>query len=124
MGVWGEVNASVLRVLDDATEAGLDQIFPTVVTMSQKVARAQLRALMARRPGVAMTAARADAYLRALAERGDPHRPYFRHMAPLARPRVQHASKPYRDRCIMAPAENADAPRSFSAPIHMATAVT
>ena len=113
----------MLRVLDDATEAGLDQIFPTVVTMSQKVARAQLRALMARRPGVAMTAARADAYLRALAEHGDPHRPYFHHMPPLARPRVQRALKPHRDGCIMAQAENADAPRSTGAPMHMATAV-
>ena len=73
VGVWGEVNDSVLQVLDDAAEAGLDQFFPTVVTVSQKVARAQLRALMARRLGVAMTAARADAYLRVLAERGDPH---------------------------------------------------
>ena len=99
MGVFGEVNAPVLQVLEDAADAGLEQFFPTVVTTSQKVARAQLSALMARRLGVAMTAARADAYLRALAERGDPHRPHFRHMAPLARPRVQHALKPHRDRC-------------------------
>ena len=124
VGVWGEVNDSVLQVLDDAAEAGLDQFFPTVVTVSQKVARAQLRALMARRLGVAMTAARADAYLRVLAERGDPHKPYFRHVAPLAQPRVQHALKPYRDRCIMAPVESADAPRSFNATAHIATAVT
>lgn len=49
MGVWGEVNLSVHKVLDDAAEAGLDQYFSTVVTTSHKVARAQLRALMARR---------------------------------------------------------------------------
>jgi len=59
----------VLQVIDDAAKAGLDQFFPTTTTMSQKVAQAQLSALMARRLGVAMTAARADAYLRALAER-------------------------------------------------------
>ena len=124
MGVFGEVNAPVLQVLEDAADAGLEQFFPTVVTTSQKVARAQLSALMARRLGVAMTAARADAYLRALAERGDPHRPYFRHMAPLARPRVQHALKPCRDRCIMAPAECAHAPRNLGVPVQVAAAVT
>ena len=123
VGVWGEVNAPVLQVLDDAAKAGLDQFFPTVVTTSQKVAQAQLGALMARRLGVAMTAARADAYLRALAERGDPHKPYFRYMAPLAQPCVQHTLKPCRDRCVMAPAENADAPRSFNATVHMVNAV-
>ena len=88
VGAWGEVNAPVLQVLDDAAKAGLDQFFSTVVTKSQKVAQAQLGALMARRLGVAMTAAKADACLRALAERGDPHKPYFRHMAPLAQPCV------------------------------------
>ena len=125
VGTWGEVNAPVLQVIDDAAKAGLDQFFPTITTKSQKIAKAQLSALMARRLGVAMTAARADAYLRALAERGDPHKPYFRHMAPLAQPCVQHTLiKPYRDRCIMAPAESADAPRSSNATAHMANAIT
>ena len=124
VGIWGEVNAPVLQVIDDAAKAGLDQFFPTITTMSQKIAQAQLSALMARRLGVAMTAARADAYLRALAERGDPHKPYFRHMAPLAQPCVQHTLKPCRDRCIMAPAENADAPRSSNATAPTANAIT
>ena len=74
-----------------------DSFFRTVPTKSRAVARAQLKAIMQRRLGIAIIRARVDAHLEALANLDPPHRAYFQNKGHLSQADTARAWRPYDD---------------------------
>ena len=76
---------------------GVDLFFRTVPTKSRAVARAQLKAIMQRRLGIAIIRARVDAHLEALANLDSPHRAYFQNKGHLSQADTARAWQPCDD---------------------------
>ena len=75
----------------------LKAFFRMVPTTSKAVARAQLKAMLQRRLGVAIIRERANARLEALAGVKYPHRLYFHNKGHLSRSDTANAWRPYKD---------------------------
>ena len=97
VGPWCETNDEFRKVIGICADHGVDSFFRTVPTKSRAVARAQLKAIMQRRLGIAIIRARVDAHLEALANLDPPHRAYFQNKGHLSQADTVRAWRPYDD---------------------------
>ena len=97
VGPWCETNDEFRKVIGMCADHGVDSFFRTVPTKSRAVARAQLKAIMQRRLGIAIIRARVDAHLEALANLDPPHRAYFQNKGHLSQADTARVWRPYDD---------------------------
>ena len=97
VGPWNEVNDQMCKIIDICADRGVDAFFRMVPTTSKAVARAQLKAILQRRLGMAIIRERANAHLEALAGVKYPHRLYFQNKGHLSRADTARAWRPYKD---------------------------
>ena len=97
VGPWNEVNDQMCEIIDICADRGVDAFFRMVPTTSKAVARAQLKAILQRRLGMAIIRERANAHLEALAGVKYPHSLYFQNKGHLSRADTARAWRPYKD---------------------------
>ena len=97
VGPWNEVNDQMCAIIDICADRGVDTFFRMVPTTSKAIARAQLKAILQRRLGMAIIRERANARLEALAGVKYPHRLYFQNKGHLSRSDTARAWRPYKD---------------------------